>query len=281
VADPGSSSRLSFDSYGASARGPRRATNQDQFLVGELGRSLLVHQTSLSREDHSRVLGRPQGLLMVVADGLSGNPAGEVASSVAVDTLVEYVVDVAPWLFGLDSRHEDDLQQELSRAVARCAERVGQASRALPDDAEMGTTLTLAYVVGRRMYVVHLGDSRGYLLRHERLYRVTRDHTVAARLEQQGVLTREQAEESRFRNVLWNAVGGAERSVPDVYRVDLRPGDTVLLCSDGLTDALAESDVAATLSLDAPAEETARALVAQAGAASARDDVTVVVARVS
>jgi len=270
---------LSFDSHGASRKGPRRSANQDQFLIADLGKSLLIRQTSMPKADHSRMLGKPQGRLLVVADGVSGKPGGALASTVAVDALAQYVVDIMPWFFRLDDRFEDDLQEELAAAIGRCQTRVRTAARSGQGYSDMGTTLTMAYVLWPRAYVVHLGDSRGYLFRGGSLARITEDHTVAGELQREGALTPAQAAQSRWRNVLWKAVGVAESADPDVYRIDLRPGDSLLLCSDGLTDAVSESQVAAALSLDAPAEQITYQLLELARGADANDDATAVVTR--
>jgi PPM family protein phosphatase len=270
---------LSFDSYGATGKGPRRTANQDQFLIADLGKSLLVRQTSLPKADFSRILGRPQGRLLVVADGVSGKPGGELASTVAVDTLAQYVVDIMPWFFRLDESHEDDLQEELAAAIGRCQSRVKAAARSGQGYSDIATTLTMAYVLWPRAYVVHLGDSRGYLFRARELVRITEDHTVAGELQREGALTPAQAAQSRWRNVLWKAVGVAESADPDVYRIDLQPGDGLLLCTDGLTDAVEEAAIVGAMSRDLPAADITRLLLDQSRAAGASDDVTAVVTR--
>jgi serine/threonine protein phosphatase PrpC len=279
-APQGLAPEVAVRSHGASAKGTRRDMNQDQFLVADVGRSVLVRQTSLSWEDHSRILGPPQGRLVAVADGVSGNPAGEIASSVAVDALIHYVVDVMPWFLRLEGGRDDDLEDELAAAIERCQSRVQAASRAEPGHEAMGTTLTMAYVAWPRAWVVHLGDSRGYLLRRGHLARITRDHTVARQLQSEGVLGREEAEASRWRNVLWNAIGGAERSDPDAYRLELEEGDRLLLCTDGLTDALSDEEIAVSLAADAAPEDLAARLVDEARTRESHDDVTVLVTAV-
>jgi serine/threonine protein phosphatase PrpC len=267
------------DCHGFSNRG-RRETNEDQFLIAELSKSLLVEQTSLRQEDHSRLFGRTQGYLLAVADGIGRERGGGVASAVAVDTLAHYVVDVMPWFFGLDSRHEDDLEEELKAAMARCQSRIRAATGPKGRLGHAGTTLTIAYVLWPRAYIVHVGDSRGYLLHSRRLERITRDHTVAQQLEERGALSPREAETSRWRHLLWNRLGEAgERFEPEVYGVDLAPGDSLLLCTDGLTSQLGDEDIAADLVDSAPAAQVCRNLVSQALEAGATDNISVVVAR--
>jgi protein phosphatase len=144
----------------------------------------------------------------------------------------------------------------------------------------MGTTLTLAYLLWPRLYVVHAGDSRCYLLRNARLHQITRDHTVAQRLVDQGILPAEEAEESRWSHVLWNCIGGgAQEMKPDVYKATLRLGDTLLLCTDGLSRCVPEKQIQQILESDRPAEETCKRLIATANAEGGPDNITVVVAR--
>jgi serine/threonine protein phosphatase PrpC len=204
-------------SHGRSVKGTRRDTNRDQFLVAEVGRSLRVRQTSLLREDHARILGRCQGHLLVVADGSSSKLAREFTSSVAVDALADYVVGVMPWFARLDARGEDDLEDELAAAIERCQPRVWAASAAAGEYTARGTTLTMAYVAWPRAWIVHLGDSRGYLLRQGRLERITQDHSVAP-LQGRNMLDLKEAGTSPWRRVIWNAIGAAEGTDdPEVY----------------------------------------------------------------
>jgi PPM family protein phosphatase len=158
---------------------------------------------------------------------------------------------------------------------------VEAAAAADPDRSRMGTTLTLAYLLWPRLYIIHVGDSRCYLLRGGRLDRVTRDHTVAQRMVDEGLMPAGQAETSRWSHVLWSCISGRPRDVEaDVYKATLEPADTFLLCTDGLTKhvpdaALTEFLVRAETD---GAAATARRLVDAANAAGGKDNITVVVA---
>ena len=144
----------------------------------------------------------------------------------------------------------------------------------------MGTTLTMAYVVWPRLYVVHAGDSRCYLFRGGRLEQITTDHTMAQQLVERGVLTPEEAQESRLSHVLWNCLGGNSHELqPEVHKAGLTLGDTLLLCTDGLTGPLRDQDLIETLQHDLPAQETCQRLVSAANSAGGPDNITVVVAR--
>jgi serine/threonine protein phosphatase PrpC len=272
--------RPRIECHAVSDRGRVRTTNEDQFLVGDLARTLLIGQTSLSREDHSRLVGDPLGKLLVVADGMGGMGGGSLASSVAVDTLVGYVLNAMPWFFGLDEKRQDDLADELKAAVERCQAAVERAAG--EDHAPMGTTLTMAYVLWPRAYVLHVGDSRCYVFRAGHVLQVTRDQTMAQRLADSGVLDGKQAAESSWKDVLWSAIGGGESELaPEVYKVHLEAGDALLLCTDGLTKHVGDDEIAAVLAGHASAEDACVKLVGLAKAAGGSDNVTVAVAAIS
>jgi protein phosphatase len=144
----------------------------------------------------------------------------------------------------------------------------------------MGTTLTMAYLLWPRLYVVHAGDSRCYLLRGNRLEQVTRDHTVAQRLVDEGALSAADAEQSRWSHVLYNCVGGGTHEIkPEVYRARVEPGDALLLCSDGLSKVVPDETIRQELARRQGAEQTCRRLVDLANEAGGPDNVTAVVAR--
>jgi len=271
--------RVAMDCHGLTHPGRIREANEDQFLVADLTKAMLVRQTSLPADDHTRLFGTPPGHLMAVADGLGGQAGGELASGLAVHTLARYVLDTLPWF--LRARDEEgDLADDLRTALEECQRAVEQAAGTEPAHRRMGTTLTLAYVQWPRLYVVHAGDSRAYLLRGGRLHRVTRDHTIAQQLVDRGALTAEQAAESRWNHVIWNCVGGGRHELnPDVHKVTLQPDDRLLLCTDGLTKGVPDGRVAEVLAGSGGAAESAQRLVDEANATGGSDNVTVVVAR--
>jgi protein phosphatase len=211
---------------------------------------------------------------------MGGHAAGDRASTVAVKTLMRYVLNFMPWFFGLDSEHEDDLFDELKSAVVKCQEEIHAAAVAEPERAGMGTTLTMAYVLWPRTYVVHVGDSRCYLLRKNELEQITRDHTVAQKLVEEGRLQPEQVESSRYSSVLWNALGGGSEEVsPEVYKVRLKSKDTILLCTDGLTKHVKDTKLLDYLSGQEGTEGICQRLVDAANDAGGTDNITTVIAR--
>jgi protein phosphatase len=272
--------RGKMDCYGLSDVGKVRDVNEDQFLIAELSKSLLIYQTSLSHEDHSRLFGGSQGKLLLVADGMGGHAAGKHASGIAVDSVARYVLNTMSWFLQLREGQEDDLLGELEAALRECQAQVEVAASASPERRGMGTTLTMAYLLWPRLYVVHAGDSRCYLLRGSRLRQITTDHTMAQRLVDHGVLEPGEAEESRWSHVLWNCIGGGSHDLSvEVRKAALRLGDTLLLCTDGLTKSVGDERIGEVLRQGQGAEPTCRRLVELANEMGGADNVTVVVAR--
>jgi len=164
-------------SHGITDVGKVRPENEDQFLIADLDKVLVARQTSLPGE-HQTSLGGTHGYLLLVADGMGGRAAGELASKLAVTTLMHYVLHTMDWFFRLAGQHEDDLLGELEAALQQCHEAIQRNAATNPAHAGMGTTLTLAYVIWPRLYVLHVGDSRCYLLRDGEL---EQDTTVCRR----------------------------------------------------------------------------------------------------
>jgi len=271
--------RGKMECFGLTDVGKVREANEDQFLIADLNKSMLVHQTSLSLDDHTRLFGASQGQLLLVADGMGGQAAGQRASNLAVDAVARYMLNTMSWFFRLQEGHEDDLKEELAAAMERCQERIETEASTHPEEQGMGTTLTMAYLLWPRLYVVHVGDSRCYLFRGQRLEQITTDHTVAQQLVDKGVLPPEQAEGSRWSHVLWNCLGGGSHKLsPEVHRVNLQLGDTLLLCSDGLCKIVPDERIREILGQRGRAEDLCRNLVAAANEAGGPDNITVVVA---
>lgn len=272
-------STAAVDAFGLTHPGRARSHNEDQFLIADLKKSILIDQTSLSKPDHARLMSGSQGKLLVVADGMGGHGGGDIASSVAVEATLQYVLNIMPWFFRLDEAHEDDLRDELKTALHRSHTRVRAAAEAEGKHPRMGTTLTMAYVLWPKLYVVHVGDSRCYLFRDPNLEQVTRDHTLAAQLAEDKSAGN-QTPPSRFSNVLWNAVGGGvDEPAPEVYKSELEPGDTIVLCTDGLTEHVTDEELGQSLRESASPHTLAQRLVDRANEQGGADNITVIVAQ--
>lgn len=183
--------------------------------------------------------------LYVVADGLGGHAAGEVASALVVERLSE--VSVA------DDTSADAAQQELADAVRDANRRIHQSAIDDPEHAGMGTTVTAAVAVGDSLCLAHVGDSRAYLLRDGELSRITEDHTPVQRAVRAGVLTAEEALHHPSRHVLAQAVGLDIDVEIDTPTVELQAGDRIVLCTDGMTDPIPDAHIPELITeLDTP-----------------------------
>ncbi|NKY08672.1 Stp1/IreP family PP2C-type Ser/Thr phosphatase, partial [Cellulomonas hominis] len=210
--------------------------------------------------------------LLVVADGMGGHAGGDVASSVAIAAL-------AP-LDG-ESHGPDDALDELERALEEAREEIITRSETNPELAGMGTTVTAILRAGNKLAMVHLGDSRGYLLREGVLTQVTTDHTFVQHLVNTGKITPEEAEHHPQRSVVMRVLGDFDADIaPDLSVREARPGDRWLLCSDGLSGFVSGDTIAQTLHEIADVDTCAERLVQLALRAGGGDNVTVVVADV-
>jgi protein phosphatase len=269
---------VTIDSFGLTDVGRQRRANEDQFLVAGLNKGMLVQQTSLPMDDQTQLMSGVQGKVLAVADGMGGHAAGDRASALAIQAITSYVLNTMPWFFRLDGKLEDDLKEELAGALERARDDVQQDATRQGLQG-MGTTLTMAYVLWPRLYVVHVGDSRCYLLRGGELRQLTTDHSMAQQLVDEGALRPEDADDSQWAHVLYNAIvaDGSNDMSPDVYKARLRDGDTLLLCTDGLTKHVTEDRIVQLL--NGQAEQAARRLVDAANDGGGSDNATVVVAR--
>ena len=203
---------------------------------------------------------------LAVADGMGGHRAGEVAAAIALACVQQPLPAGLP--VGEAVRRQFGAAQQAIRAEAwRRPERAG-----------MGTTLTAAWLVGGRAVIGHVGDSRAYLVREGRAVQLTQDHSMAAELVRNGQLSPEEALRHPHRHVLTRSLGGPEEVAVDVVEVPLRAGDRLVLCTDGVSGALPEDELARVVGGASSAQEAASALVRRAAALGSLDDMTAVVA---
>jgi PPM family protein phosphatase len=266
-----------LDSFGLTDVGKVRANNEDHFVIATLRKSVDLEHTSIEdREPFDRIRGS-SARLFIVADGVGGRPGGELASGTAVESLVQYIAQTVGCFNNADVDRENEFLMQLEGAVQRAHERIQE---------ELGeggqgpsTTLTMATLIGRRAYIVHVGDSRAYYLHRGRLRQLTDDQTMGRYMVDVGAWTEDQAARAGVAANLTSALGASEM-LPKIGLVDLAAGDTLLLCSDGLTKHVADEQIAGMLGRGDSAEATARALVGAALDAGGSDNVTVVVARI-
>jgi protein phosphatase len=218
--------------------------------------------------------GRNRGHILLVADGMGGHRAGEVASALSVATIESFVLHVLKRFSNLQATDEPGVLKELQMALQQADARIFEEASHDPQLLGMGTTLTMAFISGRTLFVMHAGDSRCYLLRGGQLRQLTTDHTVAAELARQGVIRPEDVSHHHFRHVVTSFLGGdGSGGQVEVHRADLEVGDTLLLCSDGLSDMLPDEHIASVLRAEADPEPAARRLVAEMNERGGKDNV--------
>jgi protein phosphatase len=265
-------------SFGLTDPGKVRPSNEDQFLIGELARTLWVRQTSLLQPE--TLYGRNRGHVFLVADGMGGHEAGEVASALTVRTVEAFVLHLLHRFSNLELADEQGVVADLKAALQHADARIFEEAAHHPQFTGMGTTLTLALVSGWKLFVMHAGDSRCYLYRGGPLRQLTEDHTLVGELARRGVIRPDEIRHHNLRHVVTNVLGGGEAGVRvDVHRVDLEPGDVLLVCTDGLTEMLDDARIAAVLAAEGEPQKACERLVAEANGAGGRDNVTVIVAR--
>jgi protein phosphatase len=267
--------------HGATDPGKVRDSNQDQFLLAALERSLLIEGSSLPAEAGTRLTDTPQGRLMIVADGIGGHGGGEVASAVAIDAMAHYAFETMPWVLRRSACTEDELGDGLQDALRKAQARIRRVAKRKKLNEDLGTTFTMAYVTWPDLHVVHVGDSRAYLFRDGTLHRLTRDHTLAQQLVEGEAMTEEEAKRSHLSHVLVNAVGGRSDELDvELHQVTLEVDDQLLLCSDGLYDMIDDEIIATMLdSTSLSVDKVVANLIAAANGAGGRDNITVILSR--
>ena len=249
---------MELEAYGHTDVGPVRASNEDSLLIDmDVG-------------------------VFVVADGMGGHAAGEVASAMATETVHETLVGAPdPDETRLVRDHEsedpaDVLRERLRYAMNQASIRIRKESEARPETRGMGTTLVVLVIDGEQAHLAHVGDSRAYLFRDGKIIRLTRDHTVVQQEIDAGRLTPELARLLPHKHILTQSIGFHGPVEPDTTTRLVKPGDVFILCSDGLTDPL-DDDQIANIADGTPVDQLAPLLVEEAIKNGTEDNVTVVV----
>ncbi len=259
--------------------GKVRVTNEDHFLVAGLSKSMQVYKTSLQGRDRS-LFSDEEGFLIVVADGVGGAAGGERASALAVENMESFVLNTLKWFLHFSGHDEHSLLAELRQSLERADRTVIERARTNPVLQGMATTLTMAYSVANDLYIVHAGDSRAYLFREGVLEQLTSDHTLVQRLIDGGAISTEDAKRHKWRNVVTNVIGGDREGVfAEVHKLAVLDGDTLLFCTDGLTEPVSDDAIAEALRHHPDPEDACAHLVDLALRGGGSDNVTAVVAR--
>ncbi len=221
--------------------------------------------------------------LFVLADGMGGEAHGEIASALAVETVVKHCLDAevnpAARVLGATKPNWSANTKRLSTAVHLANKNIFKSAEEHPEQHGMGATLTAAWIDGTKLSIAHVGDSRAYLLRGGDLLQLTRDHSLVAEQVRRGMLTIAEAEESEMQSVLLRALGAQREIEVDAEEHTLFPRDVLLLCSDGLTRVVTEPEIAGVLQAETDPVRGAEELVALANERGGPDNITVVVVR--
>lgn len=257
--------------FGRTDVGRTREHNEDAFVVADLTRE----NATLQPEVRTHTLG-PKGTLFMVADGMGGAAAGEVASAMAIETVLQEMRQ--RWVAGGTSDPEA-FAAAIRDAGAAANSRIHRYASEHPEHRGMGSTATIVGVLGDRLYLAQVGDSRAYLVRSGAARQLTKDQSLVQKLVEAGELTAEEAEKSERRNIILQALGPEPRVKVDLTTQQVRQGDTLVLCSDGLSGQV-KPDAIAQIVRDTPDLMAAcKALIDLANENGGPDNITVICAR--
>ncbi len=258
--------------------GKVRKKNEDHYLVVRLSRSLELLMTNMPAGQSPDRLAE-YGYGMVVADGMGGAAAGEVASRMAANLLIKLVMDAAS-IRRIDEAEAEALKDRIEGYYKTIHSELVNQGAINPAIEGMGTTLTITYSFGSDLFIAHAGDSRAYLFREGQLRQLTRDHTVAQKLADQGEIPQEAVAKHRMRHILTNVLGGHDGPIAtELQQLQLMGDDRLMLCSDGLTDMVKDADITNVLrDIESP-QEACEKLLNLALDAGGKDNITITMAR--
>ena len=262
---------LKVEVFGRTDVGRTRDHNEDSFLVADLTRRI----ASLQPEVRLHEVGE-RGSLFVVADGMGGAAAGEIASDLAVDTIYNHMTST--WADDME-RTEQRFAFRLKEAVELANQRIHEYARSHPEHRGMGTTTTAAGIFQDALYITQIGDSRGYLVRKGKIVQITKDQSLMQRLVDAGELTEEEAAVSERRNIILQALGPDPNVKVDLTRQELRKGDMLLMCSDGLSGLVPKDDMLRILTGTDDLVQACKELIDLANERGGPDNITCIIGR--
>ena len=264
-------SKIRVEIFAKTDLGRTRDHNEDRFLVADLTRKT----SSLQPEVRHHDIG-PRGTLLVVADGMGGAAAGELASEMATDTIYQHLVKT--WNVE-DEVNPQRFAYRLKEAVEVANASIHAHAKAHPEVRGMGTTTTAAGVLNDHLYLTQVGDSRAYLIRNGQAHQITKDQSLMQRLVEAGELTEEEAAQSERRNIILQALGPDPKVKVDLTHQEVRRGDVLVLCSDGLSGQVKKEEIGQVVSTTQDLSSVCDKLIAMANERGGPDNITVVVAR--
>ena len=268
-----------LDLFGLTHVGLVREENQDHFLLCTVHPQVVIHSTSLPTGDDVELRGQRLATIMLVADGVGGSASGSDASRLTTQAVKRYFAYTLRCYHTAGSASDDDFTNALKSAASEAHEVVRAEAMARGEGRDMATTLSLAIVVWPWLYVLQVGDSRCYFFQDGKLTQITRDQTLAQDMIDRGVLSPERAHASPLNNVLSSAIGATE-SMPEITRVDIQQrGCVALVCSDGLTKHVSDSEIAEQLGKMTSARQACEVLLEMALERGGTDNITLVIGR--
>ena len=257
--------------FGKTDVGRTREHNEDAFLVADLTSG----NATLHPEVRRHVVGE-RGTMFMVADGMGGAAAGEIASAMAIEIVLRQLAQI--WRDS-PARDAEAFARALRRAAVAANDEIHNYALQHPEFRGMGTTATIAGVLGDTLYVAQVGDSRAYLIRDGVARQITKDQSLMQKLVEAGELTEEEAEVSERRNIILQALGPEATVKVDVTHQRLRRGDTLVLCSDGLSGQVTRDEIAAYVKAEPDLVALCRTLIDRANETGGPDNITVIAAR--
>lgn len=232
-------------------KGKVRKNNQDSYFVSE--------DTELP--------------LFIVADGMGGHKAGEVASNMAVEIVKDFFIEKKEEL----KKNKVDISKFIRSAVEKANTIIYKKSIENDEFHGMGTTITMAYIFENKLYIGHVGDSRAYLLRNNKFIQITEDHSLVAEMVKKGSISEEEAECHPQRNIITRAIGTDDEVITDIIVEDIYKDDILLLCTDGLTNMMNDDEIKEILINKIDLQKNCNSLVKKANRLGGIDNVTVIV----
>jgi serine/threonine protein phosphatase PrpC len=267
-----------IDVYGLTHPGKMRKDNQDHFLICSLRKQMVLRQTSLPKASHFEMEPERIASLAMVADGVGGSAKGAEASRIALEAVTRYVTSSMRCYYAQHSADDREFCRALQDGALQCHQQLLREGETNPEYHGMATTLTLYLGIWPKGYLLQVGDSRGYLLRHGELTQITHDQTMAQELVDMGVLPESRVSASPFANTLTSAIGGKE-TAPVVTPFEMSWGDVLLLCSDGMTRHVPHDQLQDRLRSMTSARQVCEDLMQDALDAGGSDNITLVVGR--